>query len=141
MLPHEAFVARRALVLPVVEVRLHVRLDILLAAKPFTALIECTYPLVVPRVRPLDILLNVVQCDTRLRFRLLNIDRCDACRTRQTRHRLRPPMRRAPLGCFIRARGVRIRPIRSGAVGGQIWFDIKRTTELAHVLRRGRWVV
>jgi hypothetical protein len=58
---HESFVAVIALELPIVEVSLDVRFDVLLPAKSLIAIVEFANPLVVRRIRPIDVLCNVIQ--------------------------------------------------------------------------------
>jgi hypothetical protein len=58
---HESFVAVIALELPIVEVSLDMRFDVLLPAESLIAIVEVANPLVVRRIGPVYVLCNVIQ--------------------------------------------------------------------------------
>jgi hypothetical protein len=63
MASHESFVAVIALELPIIEVGLDVRLDVLLPAESLIAIVKFANPLIVQRIGPFYVLRNVIQGD------------------------------------------------------------------------------
>ena len=94
VLAHEALLAGWTLILPVVEVRLYVTLDVFLAAKPFPTVFVCAYPFAVCGIGTFDVLGDVVQSYPSVCLGLFDVDTSNAGSAGNGGDRVRSSVRR-----------------------------------------------
>jgi hypothetical protein len=104
VLADKTFLTVRTLVLAVIEMCLHMRLDVLLPPESFTAVLEVASPSAVLKIRAFDVLSNVVYRYSSLSLGILNVDASDACCALHACYGVRSPVGTAAMGTAMMAR-------------------------------------